>query len=129
MNRFVRFALAGGTAAAVNFVSRIALSHFFIYSAAIVIAYLIGMTTAFVLNKLFVFPEGNDGVHKQAGWFVAVNALAVLQTLLISLLLARIVFPAIGFSFHPETIAHAVGVIAPIFSSYIGHKKLTFRVR
>lgn len=129
MKRFVYFAIAGGIAAVFNFGSRIFLSQFFIYSVSIVIAYLIGMITAFVLNRAFVFPEGNESVHKQAGWFVAINILAVAQTLAISLLLAKIVFPAINFDFHPETMAHAVGVAVPIFSSYIGHKKFTFRTR
>ena len=129
MKRFVYFALAGGLAALCNFGSRILLSQIFSYSIAIVLAYLIGMVTAFVLNRTFVFPEGNESIRKQAGWFVAVNLFAVLQTLAISLLLARFVFPATGFEFHPETVAHAVGVAVPIFSSYIGHKRLTFRTR
>lgn len=127
MKRFIFFAIAGGFAAATNFGSRILLGQVFSYSISIVVAYLIGMITAFVLNRTFVFPEGNEGLHKQAGWFVAVNALAVLQTLGISLLLARVVFPVFGMNFHPETLAHAIGVIVPIFTSYIGHKTFTFR--
>lgn len=129
MKRFIYFAFAGGIAAALNFGSRILLSHAFAYSISIVIAYLIGMVTAFVLNRVFVFPEGNEDWRKQAGWFAAVNVFAVVQTLCISLLLARVIFPATGMVFHPETLAHAVGVIAPIFTSYLGHKKLTFRTR
>lgn len=129
MKRFVYFAIAGGLAALCNFGSRILLSQVLTYALAIVIAYLIGMTAAFFLNRAFVFPEGNESIHKQAGWFVAVNVFAVLQTLAISLLLARIVFPAMSFDFHPETVAHAIGVAVPIFSSYIGHKKLTFRTK
>lgn len=129
MKKFVHFAIAGGIAALVNFVSRIAFSEVFSYEVAIVLAFPCGLTTAFVLNRAFVFPEGNDDLHKQVGWFVAINLLAVLQTLVISLLLAKIAFPAIGFTFHPESVAHAVGIITPIFSSYIGHKKLTFRTK
>jgi len=127
LKRFVYFAMAGGVAAALNFGSRILLSQVFAYSVAIVLAYVIGMITAFVLNRTFVFPEGNQGIHKQAGWFVAVNVLAVLQTLGISLLLARVLFPTMGMTFHPEEVAHAIGIIVPIFTSYIGHKKFTFR--
>ncbi|MFC5743962.1 GtrA family protein [Dyella tabacisoli] len=129
MKKFAYFAVAGGIAALFNFVSRIALSQIFTYPVSIVIAYLIGMVTAFLLNRAFVFPEGNESVHKQVGWFVAINALAVLQTLGISLLLAKWVFPTINFSFHPEMVAHAVGIVVPIFSSYIGHKKFTFRTK
>jgi hypothetical protein len=41
--------------------------------------------------------------------------------------LAQYVFPAIGFSFYPEAVAHAVGVIFPVFTSFFGHKYLSFR--
>lgn len=127
MRRLVFFALAGGFAAACNFGSRILLGQFFDYTVSIIIAYVIGMITAFTLNKLFVFPEGNEHVGRQVSWFVAINVLAVLQTLAISLVLARFVFPAWGMEFHPETVAHAIGVAVPIVTSYIGHKRFTFR--
>ncbi len=127
MKRLVYFALAGGFAAACNFGSRILLGQFISYTASIIIAYVIGMITAFTLNKLFVFPEGNEHVGRQASWFVAINILAVAQTLAISLGLARLVFPAWGMNFHPETIAHAIGVAVPIVTSYVGHKRFTFR--
>jgi len=58
---------------------------------------------------------------------VAVNMLALLQTLLVSLLLARIVLPKLGVSWHSEEIAHAIGIAVPIVTSYIGHQRLTFR--
>lgn len=125
--RFVKFVVAGGVAAIANFCSRLLLSEFIPYVPAIVIAYGIGMLTAFLLNRLFVFRGSANTLQQQATWFIAVNLLAVLQTVLISLLLARIVFPSIGMAFHAETVAHAVGVVVPVFTSYMGHKMLTFR--
>lgn len=129
LKRFAYFAIAGGTAALVNFGSRIALSEKFSYWVAIVIAYMFGMITAFLLNRIFVFPEGNEGIHRQAAWFIAINLLALTQTVATSLLLARWLFPAVGWIWHPEALAHAVGVSAPILSSYYGHKRFTFRRR
>jgi putative flippase GtrA len=127
LNQFAFFVIAGGIAALVNFGSRIALSQFFGYAFAIVLAYILGMITAFALNRALVFPEGNERLHKQAGWFVAINILALAQTLAISLLLSAKLLPAIGWHWHPETIAHAVGVAFPIVSSYFGHKHLSFK--
>lgn len=129
MKKFVHFALAGGIAALVNFGSRIVFSRFVDYEAAILLAFPCGLTAAFLLNRAFVFPVGNAGLHKQVAWFIAVNLFAVVQTLVISVVLARFVFPATGFTFYPESVAHAIGIIAPIFTSYIGHKKFTFRTR
>ena len=55
----MRFLAVGVVAALVNILSRIALNYVMSYEVAIVVAYVCGMTTAYVLNKLFVFsPSG-----------------------------------------------------------------------
>ena len=45
---------------------------------------------------------------------------------LVSVGLAHYLFPALGFTWHDETIAHAIGVAIPIFTSYLGHKHFSF---
>ena len=126
-SRFLRFLLVGGFAAGVNIGSRIALSLWLPYPVAICVAYVFGMVTAFVLNRSFVFAQGADAVHVQAMWFTLVNIAALAQTLLVSLLLARYLLPFLGIVGGAETIAHVVGVAVPIFTSYLGHKRLSFR--
>jgi putative flippase GtrA len=128
-SQFLRFLVVGGFAAAVNFCSRIVLSLWLPYAPAIVIAYLFGLTTAFLLNRRFVFTGATNRLHHQMFWFVAVNALALAQTLLVSLLFADYLLPRFGISWHAETIAHAIGVVTPVFTSYVGHKRLSFAVR
>ena len=123
----VRFVAAGAAAAAVNFAARLALSVVCSYAVAIVIAYCIGMATAFALNRRFVFTASSNRLWRQIVWFVAVNALALLQTLLVSLLLSEIVLPALGVLRFDHEIAHAIGIALPIFTSYLGHKHWTFR--
>jgi putative flippase GtrA len=59
--------------------------------------------------------------------FVAVNLLALLQTLLISVALVRWLFPQWGVVNHPEAWAHLIGVLTPVVSSYFCHKFLTFK--
>lgn len=128
MNRqFALFLVAGGLAACVNFFSRMLLSHWLAYSAAIVAAYVLGMITAFVLNRLLVFKQVSHSMRHQVFWFTMVNLAAVLQTLAISLLLAQWLFPRIGFLWHPETVAHAFGVGVPVVTSFVGHKYLSFK--
>ncbi|MCT8272961.1 GtrA family protein [Xanthomonas translucens] len=127
--KFIKFLLAGGTAAAANFGSRILLGQVMPYTWSIVVAYLIGMLTAFVLNRMFVFEAASTGLRHQAIWFTLINIAAVLQTLACSLAFARWMFPAMGMRFHPETLAHAIGVAVPVFTSYFGHKALTFKER
>lgn len=125
--RFILFIIASGLAAVANFGSRIALGHLMGYVPSIVLAYLVGMATAFVLNRAYVFKDADKPLASQVMWFIAVNALALLQTLIVSLLFSHYLFPWVGLTYHPETLAHALGVIAPAVVSYFGHKHFTFR--
>ena len=126
-SQFFRFLVAGGTAAAANFFSRMLFSLWLTYTVAIIAAYIVGMITAFFLNRMFVFCHATNSMKHQAIWFIAVNLAAVTQTVLISLLLARYVLPALGLHQHVETIAHAFGVAVPVITSYVGHSRLSFR--
>jgi DNA-binding transcriptional MocR family regulator len=57
----------------------------------------------------------------------AIEHPAVAQTLAISLALAWWLLPALGVERHVEAIAHAVGVAVPVVTSYLGHRRFTFR--
>ena len=127
--RFVLFLVAGGFAALVNVVSRVLLSLVLSYEIAVAVAYLFGMTTAYVLNKVFVFEKSGRAVHHEYLRFAAVNAVAIVQVWVVSVGLARYVFPWLGFEWHADTIAHMIGVVIPIFTSYVGHKKFSFAVK
>lgn len=125
--QFIAFMITGGIAALVNFGSRIIYNSFTGFSMAIILAYLTGMVTAFILAKYFVFTDSQNSTQKSAIFFTLVNVIAILQTWLISLGLAYYVLPWLGVNHYIKEISHAVGVMVPVFSSYIGHKYLTFR--
>lgn len=124
---FVLFLLTGGFAAAVNWTSRIMYNLWMPYSYAIVIAYLTGMVTAFVLAKMFVFTASTQSTGRSAVIFTLVNVAAVAQTWAVSMVLAYYVLPALGVTWYAKEIAHFVGVAVPVFTSYVGHKRFTFR--
>lgn len=125
--QFLIFLLTGGLAASVNFVSRIIYNWWVGFSTAIILAYITGMITAFILAKLFVFKQSNQALHRSVMFFILVNLVAILQTWLISIGLAYKVLPAMGITLYVREIAHAVGVVVPVFTSYIGHKRWSFR--
>lgn len=125
--QFLAFLFTGGIAAVVNFGSRILFSHWMSFSSAVILAYVFGMITAYVLAKLFVFKESQQSAHRSAAFFVLVNLIAVVQTWAVSLVLANYLLPAMGITKFVQEIAHAVGVAVPVFSSYIGHKRWSFR--
>ena len=125
--QFLRFLMAGGIAAAANYGSRFLFSLWLGYGTAIVLAYLVGMVVAFVLMRQHVFDAQKSALGRQIMKFVGVNVLAVLQTLAISLVLARWVLPRLGIVEHAEAVAHLIGVLVPVVTSYFGHRMLTFK--
>ena len=127
--RFAWFVLAGGAAAGVNILSRIALNWIMPYQVAIIFAYLCGMTTAYLLNKHFVFAASGRSIGAEYLRFALVNLAALAQVWVVSVGLARMIFPALNFSWHAETIAHVIGVAVPVFTSYLGHKHFSFAAK
>jgi putative flippase GtrA len=125
-NRFARFLITGGIAASVNVVSRYFLSMAMEYRWAIIVAYLCGMTTAWLLSRLFVFEATGRSRRDEYLRFGIVNAVAAAQVWIVSVGLAEYAFPALGFTWHPEEVAHVIGVIIPVFTSYLGHKHFSF---
>jgi len=125
--QFLAFLVTGGCAALVNFGSRIVYDRWVDFSVAIVLAYLTGMVTAFILARQFVFKESTQALHRSALYFTLVNAVAALQTWVVSIILAYYVLPALGWTLYAKELAHAVGVIVPVFTSYLGHKHFSFK--
>ena len=123
----VRFVLSGGAAAAANVVSRILFSQVMPYSPAIILSYGVGMLTAYLLMRRFVFSASGRRTRDEAWRFALVNAVAAAQVWAVSLLLARWLLPALGWSWQAETLAHMAGVGSTVLTSYAMHKAFTFR--
>jgi len=125
--QFLAFLLTGATAASVNFGSRIVYSQQMDFSVSIILAYVTGMITAFILAKVFVFKDSQQALYHSVFYFVLVNLVAIVQTWTISMGLAYYALPALDIHGNVTEIAHATGVAIPIFTSYLGHKHLSFR--
>ena len=125
--QFLTFLLMGGIAAGVNFFSRIFYNQWMSFSTAIIIAYITGMITAFILMKFFVFKKSEHKLHNSIGIFILINLAAIIQVWLVSMLFDVYVLPSLNItSFAPE-IAHLAGIVVPTFTSYFGHKHGSFR--
>lgn len=128
-NRFARFLAVGGFAAGVNVVARYGLQPLMSYNAAIVLAFVAGMLTAYVLAKYFVFePSGMHAVN-ELGRFALVNLAAFFQVWGVSVGLAEWFFPLVGVEAYRYDIAHMIGVAVPALTSYLGHKYFSFAAR
>jgi putative flippase GtrA len=125
--RFATFLLTGGVAAAANIAARWLLEFVVSFEAAVAYAFLVGLATGFLLARLFVFKVTTGNAHWQFVRYTIVNVIALVQVWLISVGLARLVFPAIGIPWLGETAAHVIGVLSPVASSYVLHKRFSFR--
>ncbi len=124
--QFLKFLFAGGIAACVNFGSRFIYNQWMGFSAAVVLAYITGMITAFILAKYFVFRQSQMPLQYSVLRFLLINLLAVAQTLVVSLALLFYVLRWLDITMMAKEIAHAIGIIVPLFSSFIGHKYWSF---
>jgi putative flippase GtrA len=125
--QFLAFLLTGGLAAIANFTSRIFYNQFWDFSTAIVLAYITGMFCAFILNKYFVFTNSQQVLHKSILLFTLINFLGIMQTWIVSMGLDLYILPILNIHHHKKDIAHGIGILVPVFTSFLGHKFYSFR--
>lgn len=97
------------------------------FEAAVAVAFPIALSFAFVSNRRWVFGKSVVAWRVSYWRFFLVNIAALVQVWLISVALVRLIFPAIGFAWHAELVAHVVGVLSPILTSYYAHKNYSFK--
>jgi putative flippase GtrA len=124
--QFLRFFCSALLAAAINFFARLMLDPYLGYNKAIVVSYVIGTIFAFFLYQHEVFGKGSKPLWQEIGLFLFVTFAAIAQTLIVSVLLVDHFFPFIGWYWHNKEVAHFIGMGVPMFSSFLGHKYLTF---
>ena len=124
---FIAFIFAGGLAATVNLLSGVFFRQYVSYSTSIFMAFPVGLLTAYLLNRLFIFGRGMHQPSKEIFYFVTINLFALILTYVVSYMLYRQIFPSINFTFYDAEISHALGIITPVFSSFLGHKYITFK--
>lgn len=125
--QFSGFVLVGGFAALVNWGSRLAFSMGGMsLTWAVVCGYVCGMVTAYGLSRRYVFEKSGRSMVDEVWRFTLVNGVALLQVWAVTIVLSKWGLPLVGWTWHPESVAHAAGVASPVFTSYLGHRYITF---
>ena len=121
-----RFLLAGGSAAAVNWIVRFPLSAIMPFWLAVWISALIGMILGFVLYRYFVFPASARSIWGEIRDFLLVN---LATTLVVTAVAAAFVLVLVHYVDRPvaEAIAHAIAIAAGAILNFFGHRIFTFR--
>lgn len=122
----VKFLIAGGLATAINWLIRFPLSTFLPFTAAVAVAYMIGMVAGFLLYSRWVFPRTNTPLANQIGRFIAVNIAGGVAVVALAPLLAQALEGG-GLDQGPaEAISHGFAIAAGAVINYFGHKLITF---
>ena len=123
---FGGFVLVGLVSTVCNLSSRYLFEVFTSYEIALVGAYTVGILSAYFLNHWFVFESAGASVWKGLYRFTIVNLAGIGVGWLVAVVLYRQVFPAMRFDWHPDLVAHAVGIAVPVLPNYIAHRYWTF---
>ena len=123
---FPLFILAGSIAALINIISRIVLTIFLNFEISVFISYLIAMVASFLLQRKYVFKSTKKSYKKSFAAFSLVNVFALIQVWSFSLLIKFWLINFIASVPLVEFAAHCFGVGIPAFTSYFGHKYITF---
>src|ERR1700754_1894886 len=113
LRQFIAFVATGSLAAGANVVSFQLFKLVAPFSVAVALAYLTGMVVAFLLFQRVIFGNPGTPLRRRIVRFTQVNMLGLALTLIVSNLMARIVLPAIGWTFYPLELAQLIGVAAP----------------
>jgi putative flippase GtrA len=123
--QFVGFLAVGCTAASINWASRYAMSTWVPFYWAVLLAYLIGMFTAFVLNRIFVFPTSSVPIRAQVSRFVIIN-IAFIPLVWGGALLLVDLLELLGARTHVEEVAHAIALSLPMLVTFLLYKFFAF---
>ncbi len=123
---FLGFVGVGAIAAAANAGSRALFNLAVPFEVAVLLAFPVGLTTAFLLNRAFVFERGLGDVRRQYAKYAVVNLLALVLVWTVSVALYRGVFPAIGFDWHADLFAHLAGLASPMVLTFLASRHFVF---
>ena len=125
----VRYILAGGTAAAINWLARFPLSGFMSFPLAVAVATMIGMVFGFLSYKYLVFGPTQRRLLLQIRDFIGVNLFAALFTIGVAVALKNLLPWPGDWSWFVEPGAHAAGIATGAGVNYLGHRHVTFNNR
>ncbi len=122
----MKFLIAGGLATAINWLVRFPLSIVLPFSAAVAVAYMIGMIVGFVLYSRWVFPRTTIPLTNQIGRFIAVNIAGGLAVVILAPLLAHALEAGGLDQGMAQAIGHGLAIAIGAVINYFGHKLITF---
>jgi putative flippase GtrA len=125
--QFGRFLLFGGLAAALQWSSRFAFDVYFSYSISVILAYGVGLSCGFILNRAFVFQAGQTKSGHQLAYFVLINLAGLPLVWWLSLLLGEQLLPRFMMHDMAKALGNGMAILSPVAINFILHKFVTFQ--
>lgn len=124
--QFLSFLMVGTTAASVNWLSRLAMAQWMSFTIAVPAAYAIGMIVAFVLNRIFVFPNADEPTEIQIRRFIIIN-LSFIPLVWGGALALVELLGSFGLKIYVEELAHALALALPVLGTFLLYKYFAFK--
>lgn len=126
--QFIKFIFAGSTSAFVNLSSRFLLHQVLKINSNVsfVVAYFIGLFTAFVLYRRYVFPYSLVPYNTQAVRFLLIN-FSFFPIAIISFNLLVELFNFIGFGVYSHPFSHILVIGLPALITFLLYKFFAFK--
>jgi putative flippase GtrA len=124
--QFGGFVLVGLVSTICNLSSRYVFEVVSNYEIALIGANAVGVLSAFLLNRWLVFEASGTSKLRELYRFTLVNLAGIVVGWFVAVILYRYVFPFLDFAWHPDFVAHAVGITVPVVPNYLLHRHWTF---
>jgi putative flippase GtrA len=125
--QFGKFLLVGGLAATLQWLSRFAFDLYFSYSLSVVLAFGIGVTSGFLLNRAIVFQSTKGNGTNQLASYILINLAGLPLIWWISIMLGEKLLPQFMPSETAKALGNGIGILSPVFINFILHKFITFQ--
>lgn len=122
----VRFLVAGGIAAFVNWLVRFPIEMVAPFFAALIMSTGIGMTCGFLLYRAWVFTGHTRPLGAQIRDFVLVNLTGQATMLAVAALIRQSLVAIEVKTMIAGATAHAIGIAVGAVVNYLGHRHITF---
>jgi putative flippase GtrA len=123
----IRFVLAGGALAVLNWLLRFPLNEFLSYDFSVTISGMVMMAIGYFIYRKYVFSAANNANGREALIFIAINLVGVIVTAVVSVVSKTLFVERSGLPFDDaKAIGHIYGIGAAAISNYLGHRFVTF---
>jgi putative flippase GtrA len=125
---FARFVLSGIISAACNLAVLWAVRHVASYAVALFAGVIAGMSSSFVLTKIFAFRSRSwDLASREGVRFIVVYAAGLVAYWTVALMLVRYAAPPTMPRAVAELLSAVVASLAMMVVTYLGHRHFTYR--